>query len=119
MSKGVGWEYWTEGEGNREKGDITKPWRKEGRGGERGQTIGGRHHDGMVLCKVGLYQRGDGGGMINRKQNLPDYLEEGTEEGQHIPAKLLPKQISKISGLKGRETYPCGPKVCQQEHIRT
>ena len=40
--------------GQREKGtgrrrDITKPWRKEGRGGERGQTIGGRHHDGMVL----------------------------------------------------------------------
>ena len=41
------------------------------------------------------------------------------EEGPHIPAKLLPKQIRKISGQKGRKTYPCDPKICQQEHIRT
>ena len=40
-----------------------------------------RWEDGWETCRVGLYQRGDGGGMINRKQNLPDYLEEGTEEG--------------------------------------
>src|ERR1700683_5461853 len=41
------------------------------------------------------------------------------EEGPHIPAKLLPKQISKVSGQKGRKTYPCDPKICQQEYIRT
>ena len=29
------------------------------------------------------------------------------EEGPHIPVKLLPRQISKISGQKRRKTYPC------------
>ena len=57
--------------------------------------------------------------MIDRKQNSPNYLEEGMEEGSHIPAKLLPKQISKISGQKVRKTYLCDPKTCQQQHIIT
>ena len=68
-------------------------------------------------CRVGLYQRGDGWGMINRTK-LTQLVSERMEEGPHIPAKLLPKQIKKISGQKGRKTYPCDPKICQQEHIR-
>ena len=58
-----------------------------------------------------------GWGMINRTK-LTQLVRERMEEGPHILAKLLPKQIKKISGQKGRKIYPCDPKICQQEHIR-
>ena len=38
-------------------------------------------------------------------------------DGGRSPAKLLPKQISKIGGQKGRKTYPCDPKICQQATV--
>jgi len=50
----------------------------------------------METCRVGLYQRGDGGGMINRKQNLPDYLEEGTEEGPIYQQNCYQSKLAKL-----------------------